>query len=93
LVPLESNVLFSNMGWVQFPVARSSQKTLVGIVFALAVEGVAPDQPVVGQEAFVTVGDPDPPCCENINDTLGLSINVKYQHTRKISYEIRQEDY
>jgi hypothetical protein len=39
----ESNVLFSEMGRAQFPVAQSPQKTLVGLVFALAVAGVAPD--------------------------------------------------
>jgi hypothetical protein len=31
------------MGRAQFPVTRSPQKTLVGLVFALAVAGVAPD--------------------------------------------------
>jgi hypothetical protein len=39
----ESNVLFSEMGRAQFPMARSPQKTLVGLVFALAMAGVALD--------------------------------------------------
>jgi hypothetical protein len=42
LVPMESNVLLSEMGRAQFPVTRSPQKTLAGLVFALAVVGVAP---------------------------------------------------
>jgi hypothetical protein len=43
LFPLESNVILSDMGWAQFPVTRSPQKTLVGLVFALAVARVALD--------------------------------------------------
>jgi hypothetical protein len=43
LVPPESNVLLLEMGRAQFPVTRSPQKTLAGLVFALAVVGVAPD--------------------------------------------------
>jgi hypothetical protein len=43
LVSLKSNVLLLDMGQVQFPVAWSPQKTLAGLVFALAVAGVAPD--------------------------------------------------
>jgi hypothetical protein len=69
------------MSWAQFPMARLPQKTLFGLVFFLMVEGVALDQTEVGQEAFATDEDPDPPWCEKINDTLGLSINVKDQHT------------
>jgi hypothetical protein len=42
----------------------------------------------------MTGGAPDPPLCENINDTLGLSINVQEPaHTRKSPYEIRQVDH
>jgi hypothetical protein len=74
------------MGWAQFLVAQSSQQTLVGLVFTLVVVGVAPDQPAIGQEAFVTGGDPDPPLCENIKGTLWISINVqKPADTRKKS--------
>jgi hypothetical protein len=40
-----SEIKFSPLGdgWAQFHVARSPQKSLVGLVFALAVAGVAPD--------------------------------------------------
>jgi hypothetical protein len=58
-----------------------SQNILVALVFTLAVAGVAPNQPTIGQEAYTTDGAPDPPWCENINDTLGIYINVKYHHT------------
>jgi hypothetical protein len=79
----------------QFPITRSPQKTLAGLFFALVVVGVARDQPVASPKSFVTGGDPNPPLCENINDTLGISIIIfeKLAHTRKISYEIRQEDH
>jgi hypothetical protein len=43
LVPPKSNVLLSDMGRAQFPVAWSPQNTLPGLVFTLAVAGVAPD--------------------------------------------------
>jgi hypothetical protein len=49
---------------------------------------------VVGEEAFMNDGAPDPPLCENMNDTLGISIKVQEPtHTRKNPYEIRQEDH
>jgi hypothetical protein len=44
--------------------------------FLFCGAGVARDQPVVGPKSFTTSGDPDPPLCENINDTLGLSIII-----------------
>jgi hypothetical protein len=49
------------MSRAQFPVTRSPQKTLAGLVFTLAVAGVARDQPAVGPKAFTTDGAPDPP--------------------------------
>jgi hypothetical protein len=69
------------MGQAQFPMARSPQNILVGLVFTLAVVGVAPYYPVAGQEAFMTSGAPNPPQCEKINNTLGIYINVKNHHT------------
>jgi hypothetical protein len=61
LVPMEKNVLLLNMCRAQFLVTRSPQKNLVGLVFALVVAGVAPDQLVAGQESFVTIEAPNPP--------------------------------
>jgi hypothetical protein len=87
LVLLESKVLLSEVGWAQFPVTRSPQKTLVGLVFALTVAGVALVYLVAGKEAFVTDGSPDPSLCEKINDTPGLSIRSITTHTRKSPYE------
>jgi hypothetical protein len=69
------------MGQDQFPVARSPPNILVGLVFALAVVGVAPYYPTAGQEAFTISGAPNPPQCENINDTLVIYINVKKHQT------------
>jgi hypothetical protein len=69
------------MGLVQFPMARSSQNTLFGIVFSLAVARVVPYQPVIGQESCATNEAPDPQWCKNINETLGIYINVKYRDT------------
>jgi hypothetical protein len=40
------------------------------------VAGVARDQPAVGPKSFTTGGAPDPPLCEKINDTLGISIII-----------------
>jgi hypothetical protein len=49
---------------------------------------------MASQEAFVTGRAPDPPLCEKINDTLGISINVKKpSHTIKIPYDIRQANH
>ena len=73
----------TEVGQVLFPVTWLLQKTLVGLDFALAVTGVAPVQPVAGQEAFMTSGAHDPPLCEKIKDTLGISIRSKTTHTRK----------
>jgi hypothetical protein len=76
------------MGQAQFSMAQSPQNILAGLVFALAVVGVAPYYPVVGQEAFATSGDPNTPRCEKIDDTLGIYINVKNHHTLE-KYPIR----
>jgi hypothetical protein len=76
-----------DIGRAQFLVTQSLQKTLVGLAFALAVAGVAPVQLVAGQEAFVTDGARDPPLCENIKDTLGISNHSKTTHTRKNSLQ------
>ena len=64
------------MGCAQFHVAQSPQKTLASLFFTLVVAGVAQYQPTAGPKAFMTGGAPDPPLCENINDTLGISIIV-----------------
>jgi hypothetical protein len=45
---------------------------------------------VAGQEAFMTGGAHDPPLCEKIKDTLGISIHSKTTHTRKSPYKIKQ---
>jgi hypothetical protein len=60
----------SGVGQVQLLVTWSLQKTLVGLAFASMVVGVAPVEPAIGQEAFVTGGARDPPLCEKIKDTL-----------------------
>jgi hypothetical protein len=66
-----------DVGWAQFLVTQSLQKTLVGLSFTLVVAGVAPVSPVIGPKLFMTVGALDPPLCEKIKDTLGLSIHSK----------------
>jgi hypothetical protein len=83
LVPSELRVLPSEASQVQFPVTRLPQKTLVGLVFALAVVGVAPMYPVVGQESFVTGGAPDTPLCEKINDTRAFYSFKNNTHYKK----------
>jgi hypothetical protein len=65
-----------------FPVTWSPQKALAVLVFALAVVGVVRNQLSVGPKAFMNEKSHDPPLCDNINDTLGISIIIfKNQHT------------
>jgi hypothetical protein len=68
------------MGQAHFPVTRLSQKTLAGLVFALAVAGgwggELRGQMAAGPKAFMTDRTLDPPLCENIKDTLGKSIII-----------------
>jgi hypothetical protein len=76
LVPPKSNVLLSEMSKAQFLATQLAQNTLVGLVFSLVVVGVARDQPVAGPTTFKTDIALDPPLCEKINYTLGISIII-----------------
>jgi hypothetical protein len=47
----------------------------------LAVVGVSRDQSAVGPKAYMIDGAPDPPLCEKINHTLGISIIILKTNT------------
>jgi hypothetical protein len=76
LVPLELNVLLLKLCQAQFLVTQLYQKTLIGLIFALAVAAGVRGQLETGPKAFVIDRTPDPPLCENIKHTLGKSIIV-----------------
>jgi hypothetical protein len=66
------------MGKAHFPIIQLSQKTFVGLVFALVVVGGVGvrGQKAAGPKAFTTGETPNPTLCEKIKDTLGKSVMV-----------------
>jgi hypothetical protein len=61
-------------------VTLSPQKTLAGLVFHLSGGGwgggAAQDQQAASPKSFTIEGAPGRPLCENIKDTLGISIII-----------------